>query len=160
MTYANFITIQPSYHQVCSSDLVSPQWIQYNTRTTGNYTYTDYRLNSQPQFQLLATFCQQVQQIVDNGIKTFLQTQLVSSQIDSQDLFESEINLLISDWRTLVLNRFLRPINIIRTISQGNLLMNSGLNNNFSITNSTNKNIKILPRIYSSCSCALSSQCM
>ncbi|CAF4193858.1 unnamed protein product, partial [Adineta steineri] len=158
MTYANFITIQPSYHQVCSSDLVSPQWIQYNTRTTGNYTYTDYRLNSQPQFQLLATFCQQVQQIVDNGIKTFLQTQLVSSQIDSQDLFESEINLLISDWRTLVLNRFLRPINIIRTISQGNLLMNSGLNNNFSITNSTNKNIKILPRIYSSCSCALSSQ--
>ncbi|CAF0842602.1 unnamed protein product [Adineta steineri] len=162
MTYANFITIQPSYHQVCSSDLVSPQWILYNTRTTSGliYTYFDYRLNSQLQFQLLAMFCQQAQQIVDNGIKTFLQTQFISSRIDSQDLFESEINLLISDWRTLILNRYLRPINIIRTISQGNLLMNSGLNNNFSITNSTNKNIKILPKIYSNCSCALSSQCM
>ncbi|CAF1024292.1 unnamed protein product [Adineta steineri] len=163
MTYANFITIQPSYHQVCSSDLVSSQWIQYNTRATNDtssYTYFDYRINSQPQFQLLAMFCQQAQQIVDNGIKTFLQTQFISSQINSQDLFESKINLLISDWRTLILNRYLRPINIIRTISQGNLLMNSGLNNNFSITNSTNKNIKILPRIYSNCSCALSSQCM
>ncbi|CAF1505675.1 unnamed protein product [Adineta steineri] len=162
MTYANFITIQPYYHQVCSSDLVSSQWIQYNAKTTTGLAYAilDYRLNSQPQFQLLAMFCQQAQQIVDNGIKIFLQTQFVSSQIDSQDLFESKINLSISDWQLLMLNRYLRPINIIRTITQGNLLMNSGLNNKFSTTNSTYRNIKILTTNYSNCLCALSSQCM
>ncbi|CAF0862508.1 unnamed protein product [Adineta steineri] len=162
MTYANFITIQPSYHQVCSSDLVSPQWILYNTRATTGvlYTYFDYRLNSQPQFQLLAMFCQQAQQIVDNGIKTFLQTQFISSQIDYEDLFESKINLSISDWQSVMLNRYLRPINIIRKISQGNLLMNSGLNNKFSRTNSTYTNIKILTINYTKCSCALSSQGM
>ncbi|CAF4227799.1 unnamed protein product, partial [Adineta steineri] len=161
MTYANFVTIQPSYHQVCSSDLVSPQWILYNTRpTTVTYTYTDYRLNAKSQFQLLAMFCQQAQQIVDNGIKTFLQTQFVSSQIDSQDLFESKINLSISDWQSLILNRYIRPINIIRTITQGNLLMNSGLNNKFSTTNSTYRSIEILTTNYSNCLCALSSQCM
>ncbi|CAF1437766.1 unnamed protein product [Adineta steineri] len=161
MTYANFVTIQPSYHQVCSSDLVSPQWILYNTRpATVTYTYTDYRLNAKSQFQLLAMFCQQAQQIVDNGIKTFLQTQFVSSQIDSQDLFESKINLSISACQSLILNRYLRPINIIRTIAQGNLLMNSGLNYKFSTANSTYRNIKILTTNYSNCLCALSSQCM
>ncbi|CAF4202656.1 unnamed protein product, partial [Adineta steineri] len=162
MTYSNFITIQPNYHQVCSSDLVSPQWIQYNTNTMSGlgYSYLDYRFNAESQFQLLAMFCQQAQQIVDNGIEIFLQTQFVSSQINSQDLFESKINLLISDWRSLILNRYLRPINIIRTITHGNLLMNAGLNHKFSTTNSTYRNIKILTISYSNCSCALSSQCM
>ncbi|CAF0820401.1 unnamed protein product [Adineta steineri] len=60
MTYANFITIQPYYHQVCSSDLVSARWIQYNTDTIQGvvYLYTDYRINSELQFQQLAMFCQ------------------------------------------------------------------------------------------------------
>ncbi|CAF1400286.1 unnamed protein product [Adineta steineri] len=162
MTYANFITIQPYYHQVCSSDLVSSQWIQYNAKTTTGLAYAilDYRLNSQPQFQLLAMFCQQAQQIVDNGIEIFLQTQFVSSQINFQDLFESKINLSISDWQSLMLNRYLRPINITRRITQGNLLMNAGLNHKFSTTNSTYRNIKILTSNYSNCLCALSSQCM
>ncbi|CAF4141284.1 unnamed protein product [Adineta steineri] len=162
MTYSNFITIQPSYHQVCSSDFVSPQWIQYSISNIKNSTYyfADYGINSQSQFELLTMLCQQAQQIVNNGIETFLQTQYVSSQIDSQDLFESKINLLITDWRSTILNRYLRPINIIRTISQGNLLMNSGLNNHFSVTNSTYTNTKIIINTYSNCSCALSSQCV
>ncbi|CAF1125518.1 unnamed protein product [Adineta steineri] len=162
MTYSNFITIQPYYHQVCSSDFVSSQWIQYSISNIKNSTYyfADYAINSQSQFQLLTMLCQQAQQIVDNGIETFLQTQYVSSQIDSQDLFQSKINLLITDWRSTILNRYLRPINIIRTISQGNLLMNFGLNNHFSVTNSTYTNTKIILNKYSNCSCALSSQCM
>ncbi|CAF3938909.1 unnamed protein product [Adineta steineri] len=162
MTYANFITIQPYYHQVCSSDLVSARWIQYNTDTIQGvvYLYTDYRINSELQFQQLAMFCQQAQQIVDNGIETFLQTQFISAQIDSQDLFESKIDLLISNWQSIILNRYLRTINIFRTITQGNLLMNVGLNNKFSTTNSTYTNTTITIKTYSNCSCALSSQCM
>ena len=29
--YNNFITIQPEYHQICSSDFVSSEWINYIT---------------------------------------------------------------------------------------------------------------------------------
>ncbi|CAF4365488.1 unnamed protein product, partial [Adineta steineri] len=120
MTYSNFITIQPYYHQVCSSNFVSSQWIQYSISNIKNSTYyfADYAINSQSQFQLLTMLCQQAQQIVDNGIETFLQTQFISSQIDSQDLFQSKINLLITDWRSTILNSYLRPINIIGTIRQ------------------------------------------
>ncbi|UJR19158.1 hypothetical protein I4U23_022288 [Adineta vaga] len=145
MNYSTFITIQPYYHQLCSSDLITPEWINYNVVGIQGLTYLniDYRSNAQSHFQLLAMFCQQAKQIVNSSIETFLQTQFVSSKIDSRNLFESKMKLFISNWKSTILKRFLRIIKTFQIIIQGNLLMNIGLNVDTTSTNSSYRETKI-----------------
>ena len=78
MNYSTFITIESFYDPLCSSDLVSDQWINYNNdfliSTKSIYDSNDYRVSAGRQFQLLSMFCQQARQTVNVTLQTFLQT--------------------------------------------------------------------------------------
>ncbi len=131
MPYSTFITIERSIHQICSSDLISSQWIEY----TGSYirlglaTYNlDYRSSASGQFRLLAILCQQTQQTINDSLQVFLQTQLIGSQIIPQQLFESQINSTIQDWQSITIDRFLRTRLLMHAINQGNNLSNNAFN--------------------------------
>jgi hypothetical protein len=125
MSYLTFITVQPQYHQLCSSDLVSQQWIMYiadSRKLSSPRYYLDYRNNAGGQFQSLSMFCQQAQQTIDDALRIILQAQFVSSQVISQQLFELEGNLLIQDWKSTIPNTFMCTIQLVRAIAQGKQL--------------------------------------
>jgi len=91
ISYFTFITIQPHYHQLCSSDLVSEQWETYTTSMKNSepvFSSSDYRAAAASQFQLLSVMCQQAQETIDDGLQVFLQTQFVSPQVISPESFE------------------------------------------------------------------------
>ncbi len=70
--YENFISILPIYDQICSSDFVSQQWIDYLFyENTSYYFQLDFRHSALAQFQILRTLCQQAQQVVDNSLTQF-----------------------------------------------------------------------------------------
>lgn len=80
MNYSTFINIEPQYHQVCSNDIASIQWINYHQiDRDATHIFTDYRFVAFRYFQLLAMFCNETQKTVDDALQVFSQTQLISS---------------------------------------------------------------------------------
>jgi hypothetical protein len=161
ISYLTFITIQPHYHQLCSSDLVSEQWNTYlksllNSET--QFIYSDYRYVAVSQFQLLTMMCQQAQETIDDALQVFLQTQFVSPQVISQESFEFQVNSLIEDWKSTTINTFMRTFQLVRATEQGNQLDNTNDNAAYNI-NSISRTTIMTTLSYSGCNCGLSPSC-
>ncbi|CAF1397819.1 unnamed protein product [Rotaria sp. Silwood1] len=163
MNYSTFITIESYFHQVCSSDLISDSWINFLDSDNWDKLYVaifDYRMSGVFQFQLLSMFCEHAQQTVHTNIKTLLQTQFLSSQVISKDRFEIQINSLISDWKSQILNQFLQAIKIFQAVSHGNQLMSARLEYHVYRNNPNDTKMSIKEEEYFRCSCILSSSCL
>lgn len=162
MDYSSFITIKPSFHQVCTSDLISDAWIAY---MRGDDTYFDsmpifqYQNSGVFHFQLLAMFCQYAQQTVDVSIETFLQTRFLSSQVISQNRFEAQINSSINDWKSQTLGQFLQAIEMFLAISKGNQLMSEQFVYYIDRIDSNDTSMNFDVQEFFNCSCVLSSSC-
>ncbi|CAF1291112.1 unnamed protein product [Adineta ricciae] len=158
--YSKFLYTAPHYHQICSSDLISSDWLGYVSILDENTLYysLDYRLHVNSYFRSLKTFCEQAKETIDNALEIFLQTQFVGSQVLSRELFESQMNSSIENWQSETINQFQRTIQLLRATTQGNQLMNHALNVDFH-TNRTTRQTTMKSRSYSSCSCSLSSSC-
>ncbi|UJR20228.1 hypothetical protein I4U23_023359 [Adineta vaga] len=159
--YSTFLYTIPSYHQICSSDFTSSQWMDYVAILDENTNYysLDYRLHAGSYFQSLGTFCYQAKKTIDTALNIYLQTQFVGSQVLSQQLFESQMNSSIQNWQSATINQFLRTIQLLRATTQGNQLLHHALNADF-YTNRTTRQTSMTSRVYSNCSCTLSSSCL
>jgi hypothetical protein len=161
MSYWTFITVQPEYHQLCSSDLVSQQWIMYiadSYKYSSPRYYLDYRNNAGGQFQSLSMLCQQAQQTIKDSLQMLLERKFVSSHVLSNESFEVRVNSLIEDWKLTTINTFMRTIQLIRATNQGNQLSSSITNNKLKL-NSISRKTLIRANDFLNCSCALSSLC-
>ncbi|CAF4128482.1 unnamed protein product, partial [Rotaria sordida] len=160
MSYSTFITIEPYFHQVCLSDITSDAWINYvkgdNIRNA-YYSRLDYRNSGVYQFQLLSMLCQHAQQTVNISIKTFLQTQFLSSQVISQNRFETKVNSTINDWKSETIDQFLQTIKMFQAVSHGNQLMSQQFIY-YMDSNGIKLNLKV--QEYLNCSCTRSSSCL
>ncbi|CAF2992789.1 unnamed protein product [Rotaria sp. Silwood2] len=71
--YAEFVSLHPTFHQVCSSDFVSGRWIEIiftGTKATYFVPY-DFRNQGSAIFQALVSFCRLSQVNVLNSIAAF-----------------------------------------------------------------------------------------
>ncbi|UJR12006.1 hypothetical protein I4U23_016184 [Adineta vaga] len=160
MLYSHFLTIEPQYHQVCSSDLVSDRWIEYlhDAFTSRSNSLTeDFRDNGGDQFKLLSIFCRQSQQIITDSLRLFFQTKYFTSQIISQQSFQIQINSSFQDWKSTTIKTFLTTIQLFQATIHGNRLIN---NLNFGILFDRYSGAFIMsPRTYSNCDCGVSPLC-
>ena len=162
MNYSSFLTIKRSFHQVCSSDIVSDIWINYikgDNMLNDYYPIFDLRNGGVSLFQLLAMLCEHAQQTVDISIKTFLQTQFLSSQVISQNRFEIKINSSVNDLISQTIEKFLQTIQIFQEISHGNQLMSQQFLYSVQPINAEATKMNVEIRNYFNCSCTLSSSC-
>ena len=161
--YYNFITIQPHYHQVCSSDMVSQRWIEYlkirDPTYDSNTIGANFKYHASLQFHLLAELCRQTQQTNNDALPFFLETQFVSSQVIFENLFTSEVNLSIENWKLSTTNQFLRTIRLFQSIIQGNQLTNGILNIYWDFDPLTYAT-EMESKMYGNCSCGLSPSCL
>ena len=159
MNYSTFITLQPYYHQVCTSDIVTAEWIEYNIMlAVRGIAPTDYRHNGDTHFQSLSTLCKQAKKAIDAAFHIFLRTQFVGSQVTPKALFVLQINSLIREWQSTTINQNLRTIQLVRATNHGNQLMASTPNFQF-LTDVATRKTKIQSIMYSNCSCARSQSC-
>ncbi|CAF1266166.1 unnamed protein product [Rotaria sordida] len=161
MSYSTFITIEPYFHQVCSSDFISDAWINYikgNDNLIDYSSIPDYRGIAVYHFQLLSLLCKHANKTVNISIETLLQTQFLSAQVISQNRFETKVNSFINDWKSQNINQFLEIIIIFQAVSHGNQLISEQFNYYTYIDpNDTKLNLEV--KEYSNCSCTLSSSC-
>jgi hypothetical protein len=94
LSYGKFISLQASYHQVCSSDFVSDRW--FNAINFGaNSTYfhiRDFRTYGSAQFQALAAFCRLSKANIEQNIALLYLNTLLSPQLLSEKVLQSQTN--------------------------------------------------------------------
>ncbi|CAF4043734.1 unnamed protein product [Adineta steineri] len=73
--YQSFLTIKPRFHNLCSSQFVSQDWINYlygDGDLVYRYSFTDFRASAVGQFQLLASLCEISQETVNDSLVQLL----------------------------------------------------------------------------------------
>ncbi|CAF0990553.1 unnamed protein product [Adineta steineri] len=160
ISYESFISIEPVYHQICSSEFISSAWIDYLLENEiKSYFTADYiRINLGTQLNILRTLCEYSKQMTNDGLNAFFQTQFVSSQVISEEIFRIQINTLIQQWFIDALNRCQRVIDLVRATNQGNKFMNDYYNFKLEINNTFGQ-VNFVSIDYSNCSCDLDQTC-
>ena len=150
--YGAFVTIEPTYHQVCSSYLISSQWIMYSNPISESSAYLfDYQFNSGSHFRTLAMFCEQAKQMINSSLRNFLATPIVTRKAIRPALLQSQMDSLIADWKVVTIQEFTRTIELIRTTTSANQLMNR-LNIFYQHDDYGQRIVE--PRVYGTCNCA------
>ncbi len=163
---STFHEIQPVFHQVCSSDFISNDWL--------NILFTNYK--NQPQsemnsftfngtafayFQSLNIMCRLTQQAVIDAQGLFLSTQVVSAYMLNYDIFTGQTTAAMNYFKSTIANSFVHTLNMLLGMAQGNGLV-SGYSTNWGIflPNMTkDATIYTKARTYGECNCATSSSC-
>lgn len=161
MPYKTFISIEPIYDQACSSYLISSAWIDYLNQVQGALSWQTlkYRTQLGGPFTILRALCESVQRTIDDALRTFLDTQFVSSVVIAPDIFDFEVQTLFNTWQVSTVNRYQYVIELLRAIYQGNLLMNDRHNFQWQISNFLPDSPIRIPLQYENCSCGLSGSC-
>ncbi|UJR11884.1 hypothetical protein I4U23_016063 [Adineta vaga] len=169
--YNAFVSLQPHYHQICSSIFVTESWITFITFynvSVGPLAASDIRVSASSFFRMLQTLCRFAQQTIVDSEYIFLQTQLISVELLEKSLFELQVRADIHDWQAATINAFARDQQLIRNIIQGNQIM-AGFLLNFYFSLELNNQLKPFSNpismqnngaiTYSRCLCAVDQTC-
>ncbi|CAF3224735.1 unnamed protein product [Rotaria sp. Silwood2] len=115
--YAQLISFNVQYHQVCSSDFVTEEWFSslFNINTTSYYPL-DFRLMAFAQFQVLSILCRTSRQVVKNALKEFLVTAIVSPNAWSRDILNIYLDLSIEQLQKNTLVNFLSYYHFVSSL--------------------------------------------
>ncbi|CAF1106786.1 unnamed protein product [Rotaria sordida] len=105
--YPQFVSFNPQFHQVCSSDFVSEEWFSslFNVNTS-NYHPLDFRLVASAQFQVLSILCRTSRQAVIDALKGFNSIAILSPNALSYDALNSYIGPSIEQFQKNTLDNF------------------------------------------------------
>ncbi|UJR20241.1 hypothetical protein I4U23_023372 [Adineta vaga] len=166
-TYDQFITIEPIFHQVCSSSFVADQWRMNVTAKLvldlSIYSNKDYRRFLSAHLQLLKGLCELANQSMDDSINQFLSSFFVTIQLQSPTNFQDRINLIIEQSKSNALKTFTRLLSLLRAANHGNAIITAYGTNFEYIPSWYDSDVSTLitqPIIYdNNCSCALNASC-
>ncbi len=152
-TYKNFISLTPTYHQICSSAYVTSQWINGMEETYNNISsffiyYADFRGYFQF-FQMLQSLCTLATSTVSNALVDFGDSQLVTANFLSRQVFENQMNSSAEFFKQSTINDFLGLMHLLSNITQVNQYL-SGQSGNFNVQwtyNSTDLNSTLYPTL-------------
>lgn len=124
-SYQTFIELSTVFHQVCSSDLTSIDWIKFlfDNNQTGAFYAIDFRASASNQFQVLQLLCQLSSQVVENSIQAFYASELISGELLHEDLFKTQLEADISRFQMSTLSDFERTLTFMRSLIFSNTLM-------------------------------------
>ncbi|CAF0821126.1 unnamed protein product [Adineta steineri] len=119
ISYDQFTSINVRFHQVCSSDFISDRWIQ-SIFTGSNTTYfylEDFRTYGSAAFQALASFCRLSKNNALQSITLFNQLSLISPEILTQSVFQSQIDASIEQFQLTTPNEFRTQLNLVQEMT-------------------------------------------
>lgn len=105
--YSSIISIEPHFHQVCSSDFIrDDRWFRYfvtivlnDTTPRINLYSQDFRTRSGSSFfLLLRSLCEAAYQIVHDAVTVFDDLQLISNEPLSNATFQEQVSILFDQF--------------------------------------------------------------
>ncbi|CAF4149931.1 unnamed protein product [Rotaria sp. Silwood2] len=118
VAYKDFITINTTLHQVCSSDFVDKKWIYflYGNGFSGYQERSDLRIRGAAYFGFLAKLCKLSDTTIKYTINQFLETSFISSQIMPQSQFNIQMNATTSQFESNTLVQFSHVLQLTRDV--------------------------------------------
>ncbi|CAF1007600.1 unnamed protein product [Adineta steineri] len=168
--YSTFIELECDFHPVCKSHFISDSYMQelfelYNDLDTTYASSNAYTLQGTifTHFQTLLVLCNLAKDFVSDAQQQYLASSVVATGISDVDLFETETNSSLVNFRTTLPNLFLNSLQLIRSLIQGNGLVSAYSTNWYPFTYNIVKfgTIYFKPQYYGSdgCNCATSATC-
>lgn len=158
--YRSLLNIQYSFHQVCTSDFITTEWIAFLDffRSPLYAHFKDFLLMGPQVFAGLHSFCSSITSIMSNSLSNFYSNQYVSAYVVSSELFQSQILLIIDQFRASLVTDYSLSLAIIHETTEGNALQSVQMTNYELYEH--NQTVRVRPSQYHNCSCAYSSVCI
>jgi hypothetical protein len=164
INYDNFIHINYTLHQVCSSVFVTENWINYlHAPSAATHIIRDFRTIAPFAFQALSAFCDLINNTISDSLTRFYSNQYVSASVTPSQLFETETQSLVDQFRSSMTNSFLLFLLMIRNTTHVNALHSMlGINSLYDIINLIDRNdiIVLISKVFTGCDCRTSSTCI
>ncbi|CAF4181971.1 unnamed protein product, partial [Adineta steineri] len=120
--YEEFLEIDYMLHQLCSSVFVTNDWIAYlaqNHILTTEYIAGFLELGTY-MFQALKTFCESSNKTISDSLSQFYFSEYTSLTVISKQLFESQSQILMDQFKSSTKNTFLSFLQTLRDTTQAN----------------------------------------
>ena len=129
ISYQAFVvSFKPTFNQICSSDFVTVDWLNYlNYRSILDikyHFYLDFRHSAYSFFNMLTVLCQLVSSTIDDQLIEFYSTSLFTEKLISNATLNAFSNAAKNDFLSLTAKSFAILINSFRAITQGNNILN------------------------------------
>ncbi|UJR24493.1 hypothetical protein I4U23_005868 [Adineta vaga] len=158
MNYDEFLTIQPVFHQICSSVFVTQDWIDSLKHTDPKLFIDDFRVTGSHTFQALHTLCEMSGETVIFEITQFFHSEFLNTYVMNKDLFQMKIMSRIGELTNTINHKFGFSFRKIQNLIEANVLFSS-LQTNYQLL-VQNNTILSSPVTYNECSCTSSSKCI
>ena len=96
--YHNFMSFSPVLHQICSSDLITDDWISMLQQSTTHYIDIDWRNRAYRQFRLLSKLCQLANQTITAAVNEFLFESLIVSNLLTEMHFNLQMEEILKEF--------------------------------------------------------------
>lgn len=108
--------IKPQYHEICSSEYVSPNWInlKFVQSQSTRIFIDDIRSQLQTHFQLLSTLCQAAKQIIEDDLEVFYQKTFISQQVLPRESFQIQIDLIVEQFKRTIPHLFQNTLELMK----------------------------------------------
>ncbi|CAF3157153.1 unnamed protein product [Rotaria sp. Silwood2] len=132
VSYSDFIVINSTFHQLCSSRIISPDW--YNLLTLINLTaWMDARQFERGigdlYFQILDMFCSLAENTFVNAYQLFSAKTFINTILIPETLFSKQVSTLIDTFITTVRSEFIRILAFVCETIQESQLANRTMSN-------------------------------
>ena len=160
INYGKFISFDPTFHQICSSDFITAHWLNYLSIGTDQSTYVfDLRSIGSIYYATLIKFCDLSLETINNALLLFNFTQYITKNLQDVNLFQSQTEQIVTLFKQATINSYLQALLVGQQMTSGNGLYSS-LTSNYDYRTVGNNllNQVFVPRIFTSenstnCSC-------
>ncbi|CAF1333920.1 unnamed protein product [Adineta steineri] len=138
-----FLNVTFVLHQVCSSDLVSLEWLHYLISFDPTHlpldinfkNAEDFRKMGVSYFQLLAAFCSLAEANIADAQHVFINTKFINDRVPSESRFTQQTGAMLTTFIDTTINDFVQTFNWTKLLFLYSPLYN-GLNTNVLINKS------------------------
>ncbi|CAF3327622.1 unnamed protein product [Rotaria sp. Silwood2] len=150
ISYGKFLNVSFILHQVCSSDLISPDWLNYlylfHPSRIPYWTETDFsrdfRTIGMSYFQILSNFCSLAQINIQESQQSFTNTPLVNEHLLSRSIFDQQNKAVTTSFISETHHNFGEMLNVANITGRINQFV-TGANLNCQIKMNNDSTISI-----------------
>ena len=162
--YKQFISINTTIHQVCSSDFAQDPWLDFLFFNSMWFRYqrSDLRIRGAAYFGLLSPLCRLSQTVLNTSINQLLNKTFISSFVIPETDFLSKIQMILDGFIKVTPLTFASALQLINGVTHGNTFVSTYfLNWDWEApTSPSMQQIAARPVVLNDgCSCATRSDC-
>lgn len=160
--YGQLVQIRTTPHQVCSSEFITDDWIEYLKQAMiqgHRYFLEDFRISGISLFQGLRSFCQMTNRTIHDSLVRFYANQYVTTTVISTDLFKIQMQLFFDQYVSSTTNHLRFSLELTRNMIHVNGLWSARLFNFFMYFLADQSFTISAAMIINNCRCNLSPSC-